>query len=570
MRPVNKWSTFAASLPIGLSSGIVYCFSIWSADLKAAYHLDQGQLQLVGAAANIGGLAAIFAGLLYDALQDWHQLGPRLVLLLGMVTNLGGYLGLWAVVTGRISPPYWQVCALAAIACSGNTWTDTVVLVTNVRNLPQHRGTVVGIIKSCEGLSASVFTAIYLGVFAPHAKPFLLFMAVAPAVIDLVGTLFVGHVPFIQHSELKRRGRRTFTTERRFAFTLCVLGTVAIYLAATALAASHVSPAVHSVFVGGLCLLLLPLLALPIRSGGFFSKPWEPHHAAAAARAAEEARVAALPASPGGGPTRPLLSHPIKPGGGGGAAGADRAPPPTPAPRATELPPARMLLHPNFWLLFWPCFFGMGVGLVFVNNAAQLVQSLHGPPNGHAPLLSLFSVANFAGRVFTGWHSERALHARGTPRPIYLVAFSAATVLVCLGFAASPRAALPLLAPLAGFTFGGTWTLMSTLVSELFGMKHFASNYCAFQLAPAAGSYLLATRLAGALYAAAMRATGQHGTTCLGRRCFATTWLALAVLGLASTGMAAWLFLRTKDAYRAEYEAVHAFDELTDSEDDEE
>lgn len=432
MRPVNKWSTFAASLPIGLSSGIVYCFSIWSADLKAAYHLDQGQLQLVGAAANIGGLAAIFAGLLYDALQDWHQLGPRLVLLLGMVTNLGGYLGLWAVVTGRISPPYWQVCALAAIACSGNTWTDTVVLVTNVRNLPQHRGTVVGIIKSCEGLSASVFTAIYLGVFAPHAKPFLLFMAVAPAVIDLVGTLFVGHVPFIQHSELKRRGRRTFTTERRFAFTLCVLGTVAIYLAATALAASHVSP------------------------------------------------------------------------------------------------------------------------------------------NGHAPLLSLFSVANFAGRVFTGWHSERALHARGTPRPIYLVAFSAATVLVCLGFAASPRAALPLLAPLAGFTFGGTWTLMSTLVSELFGMKHFASNYCAFQLAPAAGSYLLATRLAGALYAAAMRATGQHGTTCLGRRCFATTWLALAVLGLASTGMAAWLFLRTKDAYRAEYEAVHAFDELTDSEDDEE
>lgn len=117
-----------------------------------------------------------------------------------------------AIETRRISPPYWQVCALAAIACSGNTWTDTVVLVTNVRNLPQHRGTVVGIIKSCEGLSASVFTAIYLGVFAPHAKPFLLFMAVAPAVIDLVGTLFVGHVPFIQHSELKRRGRRTFTT----------------------------------------------------------------------------------------------------------------------------------------------------------------------------------------------------------------------------------------------------------------------------------------------------------------------------------------------------------------------
>lgn len=99
MRPLNKWATFGASIPVALSSGVVYCFSVWSEELKEAYGLTQSQLQLIGAAANMGGLLAILAGLLYDALIDWHQLGPRLVLVLGSALNLGGYLFIWAAVT---------------------------------------------------------------------------------------------------------------------------------------------------------------------------------------------------------------------------------------------------------------------------------------------------------------------------------------------------------------------------------------------------------------------------------------------------------------------------------------
>lgn len=100
MRPINKWATFAASLPLGLSSGIIYCFSIWAEDLKRAYGFSQSELQGVAAAANMGGVGAILAGLLYDALQDWHQLGPRLVLAIGTVFNFVGYILLWAVITG--------------------------------------------------------------------------------------------------------------------------------------------------------------------------------------------------------------------------------------------------------------------------------------------------------------------------------------------------------------------------------------------------------------------------------------------------------------------------------------
>jgi hypothetical protein len=41
------------------------------------------------------------------------------------------------------------------------TWYDTSALVTSVRNFPNDRGFVVGVLKSFLGLSSSIFTSIY-------------------------------------------------------------------------------------------------------------------------------------------------------------------------------------------------------------------------------------------------------------------------------------------------------------------------------------------------------------------------------------------------------------------------
>jgi hypothetical protein len=57
---------------------------------------------------------------------------------------------------------------------NAGTWFDTAALVTNVRNFPNSRGYVVGILKSFLGLSASVYTTIYVAAFAPDAVTFLL------------------------------------------------------------------------------------------------------------------------------------------------------------------------------------------------------------------------------------------------------------------------------------------------------------------------------------------------------------------------------------------------------------
>jgi hypothetical protein len=79
---------------------LTYTFAIWSDALKGAYNLRQDQLQLIASAANVGGYAAIFSGLAYDALERHKKFGPRLTLLVGCAANAAGYLGLWAAVSG--------------------------------------------------------------------------------------------------------------------------------------------------------------------------------------------------------------------------------------------------------------------------------------------------------------------------------------------------------------------------------------------------------------------------------------------------------------------------------------
>ena len=44
----------------------------------------------------------------------------------------------------RLVLPYWVILLLGFLAANAGAWTDASVLVTNVRNFPNQRGTIVG------------------------------------------------------------------------------------------------------------------------------------------------------------------------------------------------------------------------------------------------------------------------------------------------------------------------------------------------------------------------------------------------------------------------------------------
>ena len=58
-----------------------------------------------------------------------------------------------------------------------------------------------GILKGFLGLSASICATIYIGVFKPDQRSFLLFLALFPAVLAVLALPFVNLVPFEEQSE---------------------------------------------------------------------------------------------------------------------------------------------------------------------------------------------------------------------------------------------------------------------------------------------------------------------------------------------------------------------------------
>ena len=59
---------------------------------------------------------------------------------------------------------------------------------------------------------------------------------------------------------------------------------------------------------------------------------------------------------------------------------------------------------------------------------------------------------------------------------------SAATAVICTLLALARLPALYPLSLAAGLVFGSHWALMPSLSSELWGLQHFAANYCLLQV----------------------------------------------------------------------------------------
>ncbi|KAK9838163.1 hypothetical protein WJX81_005591 [Elliptochloris bilobata] len=195
---VNKWHTFGVSALLQCTAGVSYCFAVYAGALKEALGLTQAQIQ--GAASPLWVTLVLqwMPGAIYDSLAAWPRLGPRVTLAAGLAAMSAGYGGLWLAASGRAAPPYWALVGLTAVAFAGGSWVDTACIATNVRNFPGHRGTIVGVLKSFAGLSASVFTAVYLAAFRPDAAAFLASVAAAPVLLGVVALPLFNAVPFQQ------------------------------------------------------------------------------------------------------------------------------------------------------------------------------------------------------------------------------------------------------------------------------------------------------------------------------------------------------------------------------------
>ena len=213
------------------------------------------------------------------------------------------------------------------------------------------------------------------------------------------------------------------------------------------------------------------------------------------------------------------------------------------------------LLSIDMLIIFLATLVGLGSGLTVVDNMSQIGEALGYEPKTTKTFISLISIWNYAGRVFSGFLSETLLMKYKVPRPLML---SAILFLACIGqlLIAFPfQNSIYLASLVIGFTLGAELPLVLSIISEIFGLKHYSTLFNCGSMASPIGSYLLNKELTGRLYD--METTKMHGIkalgkslACKGKQCYGLSFKIMAVATFIGALISLILVARTLEFYK--------------------
>lgn len=584
-----------------LSAGVIYLFPAYSADLAVTLKYDNTQLNTVGTAGDLGTW--------FNPLGGWFadRYGPRATAVMAALMSLIGFGAVGLSCDGVFPASHWFVSASVGIFSQGAGWAYLAGMKAALTNFHlSERGSIVGTLVCFFALSSAVLGHTYRSAlkepFMPLSGAFFVF-ALLLCLTQVACSVVIGspRPAAGPMSECEARRLRSITTSGVLLSVSILLVTlfdllvrpsrairVLLWLFLIALVAC----------IAGMRQLLWrwwPATFFPARS---FTDEDEPRgHVAPTfggpTELAEKATASSLPQAVA------VVGVQPQPSPEAGDAGLEEAASPTvllgttaegantnendaamttaasvessgsdpnETPRNAQrgdnasegVTIAAALQSVNFWLLWVLLLTLIGYGIVLINNVSTLVASLEEVPRGAhlnevegmerrvGSLVALFSVANAWGRMFVGFLADR--FAASFPRCAWLIA--CAVVLLFSNFitlATMSFGGLLLSVPLAGAGVGGTFSLLPVVVSELFGVRLFASFWAMYTLAPAATTVVLSIFLAGSISDAKSEESAYYVRSrrfCLGEACYRTTFLLTLGTGLVSLALAVLLAAR--------------------------
>ncbi|CAD6266620.1 unnamed protein product [Miscanthus lutarioriparius] len=531
----GRWFMAYGSFLIMSAAGATYIFAIYSKDIKSTLGYTQEQLNTVGFFKDVGANVGIHAGLIAELSPPW------LVLAIGAAMNLGGYLMLYLSVTGRAghrTPPLWLVCLYIAVGANSQAFANTGALVTCVKNFPESRGVMLGLLKGFVGLSGAIFTQLYLAFYGPgggasgDTRPLILLVGWLPAAVS---------VAFLTTIRIIRAPRSPVAVRREYR-AFCAFLYVSLALAAYLLVAivlqkrfqfTRVEYGVSAAVV--LSMLLLPGFTTVLREEAALSKNTpDEAQAESSPELSPEVTVDAKqppappPATSMAGQRLPLSLRP--------------------PPRGEDYTILQALVSVDMLLLFTATVFGVGGTLTAIDNMGQIGESLGYPRRSVATFVSLISIWNYLGRVAAGFSSEALLSRHRLPRPLILAGVLLLTVPGHLLIAFGVPGSLYVASVVIGFCFGAAQPLILASVSELFGLRYYSTLYNFCGTASPLASYVLNVRVAGRMYDREAARQGK-GVTCIGVRCYRESFLVITAVTVAAVVVTLALAWRTREFY---------------------
>lgn len=543
-------------------------FGLYSGDIKESQGYDQTTLNLLSFFKDLGANVGIVAGLFNEVAPPW------LVLSLGASMNFVGYFMVWMAVTGRVSkPPPWQMYLYICVGANSQTFVNTVVLVTCVKNFQESRGVVIGLLKGFVGLSGAIITQLYHAMYGHNSKSLILLIGWLPAAVSIV---------FLRTIRTLKLVRQAKELQIFYNFLYIALGLagflMVIIVLQNRLAFSAAEYAGSASFE--LVLLVAPVLVV-IREEFIL---WQAKRQQALHNGTGQLNIRVVtrsetPPSPPP-PTATTVDSTISQSESEESklATADSSVIPKkqeeehvsgscftnvfrPPQRGEDFTILQALFSIDMIILFTTTTFGVGGTLTAIDNLGQIGKALGYPTKSISTFVSLVSIWNFLGRVASGYASEILLAKYKIPRPLLL---TLVLLLSCVGhllIAFGVPNSLYVASLITGFCFGAQWPLIFSIISELFGLKYYSTLINLGAGASPVGNYILNVRLAGHLYdaealkqmaAKGLTRKGGEDLTCNGVECYKLSFLIITGATLFGCFISVILLFRTRNFYKGD------------------
>lgn len=221
------------------------------------------------------------------------------------------------------------------------------------------------------------------------------------------------------------------------------------------------------------------------------------------------------------------------------------------------------LTDPTMWLLAGGFFLTTGPGEAFINNVGTIIQTLYPPSssgvpgsNSAATHVSIIALTSTIARLLTGTLSDLLAPTaeKGKQRSctvsrlVFLLfstfLFSLGQILLASGLIQHSPSLFPFVSALVGLGYGAIFSLSPIIVSVVWGVENFGTNWGIVAVVPAAGAAIW-----GAIYSAVyqagvetgqLRSDGEEEQMCYGGNCYQGTFWAMAICSWVALGLWTW------------------------------